>query len=300
MSDSEMPLPLPRASPVPAGERYTALDVLRGVAILGILVMNIQAFSMPLSAYMNPTSFGVLSGLDRWIWGLSYLFAAEKFMTLFSMLFGAGVALMASRLEHRGLPSAPVHYRRMLFLALIGMVHAYGLWFGDVLFTYAACGTWVYLLRRLRPKTLLIVGLIIFAVASGLSLMAGLSYPQWPEEEKAEILYSWQPSPAEVAREVATYQSGWWGQMEARVPQAMMLETSALLFFVMWKAGGLMLVGMALFKWGILTGEADARIYRRLAAAGFGIGFPLVLFGTWRHFAEGFSVEWSHFLGGLP
>lgn len=287
-------------APVSFADRYLTLDVLRGVAILGILVMNIQSFAMPMATYSNPALTGHFSGVNVWIWALSYLFTAEKFMTLFSMLFGAGVALMTSRLEAKGIPSAPLHYRRMLWLVLIGLVHAYALWFGDVLVTYALCGLGLFFFRHLRPRTLLITGICVFAVTSGLALMSGLSLPYWPEEQRAATLAEWQPSQAELAEEIEAYRGDWWEQMEKRVPQAWMLESMALVFFVMWKAGGLMLIGMALFKWGILTGEAPSRTYRRLMLAGFGIGFPLVLLGTWRNLEEGFAAEWSMFLGGLP
>ena len=289
-----------QATPVQLSERFVALDVLRGVAILGILVMNIQSFSSPLAAYMNPTNYGNFTGVDRWIWILSYVFTAEKFLTLFSMLFGAGVVLMTSRLEARGVRPGPLHYRRMLWLILIGCVHAYAFWYGDILFTYAVCALWLFLFRRRTPKTLLIVGICIFSVTSLLALMTGLTMPYWPEEQKVEMLSDWNPPAEEIAAEVEAYRSGWWEQMSVRIPQALMLQTAALFFFVMWKAGGLMLIGMALFKWGILTGEASTTTYRRLMAVGFLVGFPLVLLGTWQHLEHNFAGEWSMTLGGIP
>ena len=288
------------AAPVRRGERFVALDVLRGVAILGILVMNIQSFASPLPAYMNPLNYGDFSGLNRWIWGLSYVFTAEKFLTLFSMLFGAGVVLMTSRLEKKGLHSGRLHYRRMLWLILIGLLHAYVLWFGDILFTYAICALWLFPFRRLKPRTLLTVGICFFSVTSLMGLLAGLSMPSWPEEDRAEMLAEWSPPQEEIDAEVEAYRQGWWQQMRFRLPQALMLQTSALLFMVMWKAGGLMLIGMALYKWGILTGEASLSTYRRLMVAGFGIGFPLVVLGAWRNLEEGFAAEWSMFVGAMP
>ena len=94
--------PPQRLTPVAAAERIDSLDVLRGFAVLGILVMNIQSFSMPGAAYMNPTAYGDLTGANLWVWILSHLFADQKFMTIFSALFGAGIVLMWQRAEARG------------------------------------------------------------------------------------------------------------------------------------------------------------------------------------------------------
>lgn len=103
-------------TPVASGERIQSLDVLRGFAVLGILVMNAQAFSMPGAAYMNPTAWGDLTGINLAVWLAGHVLADQKFMTLFSILFGAGVCLFAERAEARSGRSAAVHYRRMFWL----------------------------------------------------------------------------------------------------------------------------------------------------------------------------------------
>src|SRR5215472_11261017 len=87
------------AGPVRADQRIASLDVLRGVALLGILPMNIQAFSMVRAAYLNPTAYGDLHGANFWVWYLSHLLADQKFLSIFSMLFGAGIFLMTNRIE---------------------------------------------------------------------------------------------------------------------------------------------------------------------------------------------------------
>ena len=83
-------------------ERIQSLDILRGIAVLGILIMNIQSFAMPGSAYINPTSYGNLEGVNYWVWVVSHIFADQKFMTIFSVLFGAGVILVSDKVEKRG------------------------------------------------------------------------------------------------------------------------------------------------------------------------------------------------------
>ena len=103
-------------SPIEATDRIESLDVLRGFAVLGILVMNIQAFAMPGAAYFNPTAYGDLNGLNFFTWLASYLLVDQKFMSIFSLLFGAGICLFADRAEARSGRSAGLHYRRMFYL----------------------------------------------------------------------------------------------------------------------------------------------------------------------------------------
>jgi uncharacterized protein len=128
--------------PVAEQERIVSIDVLRGFALLGILPMNIQYFSMISTAYMNPTAYGDLTGANYWVWMLSHVLADEKFMTIFSMLFGAGILLMTSHVEATGKPSAALHYRRMGWLIVFGLAHAYLLWSGASWSPTECAGCW--------------------------------------------------------------------------------------------------------------------------------------------------------------
>ena len=170
------------AAPVGLGERIQSLDVLRVFAVLGILVMNVQSMSMPEAAYFNPTAYGDLGGINRIVWQLGQLLADQKFMTLFSILFGAGVVLFASRCEDKGVRPAGLHYRRSIWLLLFGLLHAYLLWFGDILYAYGMCALVVYLFRRRSPWTLLVLGVLSLGFCSGLNLFFGWSMPYWPPE----------------------------------------------------------------------------------------------------------------------
>jgi uncharacterized protein len=167
----------PPPGAVPETERIVAIDVLRGFALLGILVMNVQIFAMIDAAYENPTAYGNLEGANYAVWLLSHILADQKFMTIFSMLFGAGIVLMAGRQETAGHWPAAVHYRRMGVLALFGLAHAYLLWFGDILFSYAICGMIVYPLRKLRPRTQIALGLVLIAVPSLLLALMAVTLP---------------------------------------------------------------------------------------------------------------------------
>ena len=275
--------------------------MLRGFALLGILVMNIQLFAMPIAAYSNPTAWGDLSGINLGIWTLSDLLASQKFLTLFSLLFGAGICLFADRIEARGGRPAVWHYRRMGWLLAFGLAHAYLLWVGDILVPYAVCGCLVYLARRWRPRTLLVAGLAVFSVTSLVFLLIGaaLLIPGLPEEVTHEVENEWTPDPSALEAEIAAYRGGWTEQQPLRMEQALGMHLGTLPFFVLWFCGGLMLIGMALYKWGVLSAAKDDRFYRRLAVVGLLAGAPIVAFGIWWNFAGDWSWQRSMFFGGL-
>ncbi len=156
--------PTSRPEPVAANERIAAVDVLRGFALLGILAMNIAGFAWPGAVLDNPLRGGGFSGLDRIIWVFNHLFFEMKMMTLFSMLFGAGLVLMGERSDQRGTSLRGIYYRRCLWLLVIGLIHSYLIWFGDILVMYAECGLIIYLFRSWRPRTLIPVGIAFLCV----------------------------------------------------------------------------------------------------------------------------------------
>ena len=173
------------AVPVTIAERHEAIDLLRGFAVLGILVMNIQSFAMPFAAYFNPTALGDRGPADFAVWLTSHLFFDQKFMTIFSMLFGAGIAIMTSRVEARGGRPALLHYRRMFWLLVFGLIHAYLIWYGDILVLYAVCGSVAYLFRRFRPAVLLTIGLLVLSVGSLIMVLGSQTISQAPPEVTA-------------------------------------------------------------------------------------------------------------------
>jgi uncharacterized protein len=277
-------------------ERIGALDTLRGFALLGILVMNIMSFSMIFSAYMNPTNYGDLTGLNYWVWFGSHTLFDQKFMTLFSMLFGAGVVLFTERAEAKGESPRRLHYRRMLWLILFGLLHAHLLWYGDILYTYGMCGLLVYLFRRRQPRTLIVLGILFIAAASVLSLFVGWSMQFWPAEEVTKVQEMWRPDAAKVAEEVNTYRGGWLEQMQHRVPFSLEFQTFFFLMFF-WRPAGVMLLGMALYKLGAFSAQRSTRFYLTLIAGAALIGLPLIVYGVRLNEAAGWDLKWSMFHG---
>ena len=284
------------AGPVAQGARIDSIDVLRGVALLGILVMNVQSFAMPQAAYFNPTAYGDLEGANLYVWVAGRMLADQKFMTIFSMLFGAGIVLMAGRAEARG-DGRQVHYRRMGWLLVIGLLHAHLFWSGDILFLYAVCGMLVSPLRRQPPGRLLAFGAVLLAVASAYSVGSGLSLPYWPEEARAAFASSvWQPTPEMLDAELAAYRGGWLDQQPARSAGAFAFETFMLITWGVWRAGGLMLIGMALFRREVFSARRSPRFYAGLIAVAVAVGLPLQAYGIALDFARGWPV-WSFFVG---
>ncbi len=285
------------AAPVAQNERIDSLDVLRGFALLGILVMNIMSFAMPFSAYFNPTAWGDMSGANYWVWFFSHLLFDQKFMTIFSMLFGAGIIVFTTRAAERGRSPAALHYRRTFWLLLIGAVHAYLLWYGDILVLYAMCALIIYPARKLPPGWALAIGIFLLTIGSAFSLMAGLTMQYWPPEAIAEMSDFWKPGTEKIQAEIAAYTGPWSGQLAHRVEMSLGFHTGYFLKWGFWRAGGLMLVGMALFKLGIFSAARAAKAYVTMAVVGLLVGLPLIYTGIRMNEAAQFDLRYSFFLG---
>ncbi|MFW6321515.1 MAG: DUF418 domain-containing protein [Halohasta sp.] len=269
------------SGPTPPSERIVSLDVLRGFALLGILIINIWVFSMPFAVLQNPTAYGDLSGANYYAWLFGHVFAQEKFITLFTLLFGAGIILFTRSKDEKS--ARRLHIRRTVILLGIGLAHAYLLWYGDVLALYAMCGLVVASMRSGEAKTLIGFGLAMVAVPSLLYLLQGFSV------EASQVAAGWAPSEAALAGEIETYRGGWIEQMDHRVETAFSLQTSSFLAAQFWRLGGLMLIGMGLFKSGVLSNQRSTRFYKRLLAVGGLGGLAVILTGV----AYNTSVDWQ-------
>ena len=316
-------LALPNAGPVTAAERLVSLDTLRGVAVIGILVMNVYAFAMPLAAYYNPLIMGGTDALNMGVWFFTHLFFDQKFMSIFSMLYGAGLVMMMDRAEARGATFAPVFFRRSAWLVVLGLLHAYFIWFGDILFHYALMGMAVFLLRKALPVTLIIVACAMLPVAL-LFNFAGSFYIeelqgdvagiQQRQEQGATLntneqrkMEEWQtvrpvfaPSDEDIAADIAAYRGSYVDALVQRAPFVAFMQINLTLVFVVWRVGGLMLLGMALMKLGILSGQRSTRFYRTMALVGYGAGLPLVILSALLLEAQRFDPLYVSRFGGIP
>jgi uncharacterized protein len=281
-------------NPSPVGQRHRigSLDALRGVALLGILLVNMFSFAQP--HYSNPYAYGDLRGANFAVWLLSHTFAYLKFLSIFSMLFGAGVYLFTSRIESPGRPSGWLHYRRMLVLIMFGLLHAYFLWFGDILVHYGICGLLLYPFRKLPPRRLILVGTGILLIP----ILAGVYYirTMGPNDFR-EFERDLHPTPTAVASDLATFRGGWLGQLSTRASEAFEFETTVFGWEYFWRELGLMLIGMALFKLGVFSATLPKAAYLHMISGAILVGIPLTLYGVYVNYKAGWQSMPIYFRG---
>ena len=317
------PLRTPSAGPVSAAERLQSLDTLRGIAVMGILVMNVYAFAMPLAAYYNPLVMGGSDALNLGTWFFTHLFFDQKFMSIFSMLYGAGLVMMMNRAEARDAAFTPVFFRRSGWLIVLGMLHGYFIWFGDILFHYALMGMIVFLLRKASPGKLIAVACVMLPV----TLLINFGSSFYVEELQAEAagieqqlaqgaalddaeqqkLEEWRairpvfaPNEEDIAAEVAAYRGSYVDALAHRAPFVAFMQINLTPVFVVWRVGGLMLLGMALMKLGILSGDRSTDFYRRMAVFGYGLGLPLAILSAVMLETHRFDPLFVARYGGIP
>ena len=226
-------------------QRIDSLDVIRGVAALGILLMNAVSFALPDAAYLNLEQAGNETLLDTAIGVAGRILVDQKMMALFSLLFGVGVVIFADRAEAKGRRSVWLSLWRNLLLLIVGVAHTI-LWEGDVLVVYALCAPIVLLLRKLPVAWLFGIGLLVANASAVLSLMVNSSI------EDADLGGVWF-----IGGELSDGVGG------------------LFLFDGFGRALGLMLIGVGLFRLGFVQGNASQATYLRVAVWGFGIGVPL-------------------------
>ncbi len=291
-------------------KRIIAIDLLRGFALLGILLMNIASFSMPDIAYFNPTAFGNSNVLNHLIYSLTHLFVDQKIMAVFSMLFGASVMLLINKLTAKGQGTFRVYFLRNFWLLIIGLIHATYIWSGDILLIYALCSFVLYFLRRISPRWQFGLGLFIFLIPSLLNAEIQAIVPTFNTADLQSLQSYWQPSETAVSQDLTLYRDPYSQQVAHRITGdtavndsytngQFYLEISLLTEFFL-RALGMMLVGMAFYTWGILTAQRSDQFYKRLAFIGFGIGLPIVLLGLISQYANGWQTTYSIFIGRVP
>jgi len=279
-------------------DRIRLLDVLRGFALLGILAMNVQSFSMPSAAYVNPAAYGSLRGADGAVWAAGYLLCDLKFISLFSMLFGAGI-LVSTGAWGAG-PERPraFHLRRMGALLGFGLLHAFLLWYGDILVAYALCGLAVYPLRHLAAGRKLKIAAVLLAMPTVLALAVHATALLVPSLGVREMLEQAWGRGDLVTRELSAFRGSWTQAFGANARLALASIAGEFPIFYARRAGGCMLLGMALLERGLLAGKAGTAAYARLARLGFGVGLPVVGLAAALHFATGWQPMLSYFVIG--
>lgn len=266
-----------------AGDRFLTLDVVRGVAVMGILLLNIIAFAMPAPAYYNPTAYGGAAGANLAVWLVNFVFFDGKMRGLFSFLFGASMLLVIDRAEARGDDPARVHYSRMTWLFAFGLIHLWLIWWGDILSHYALVGMIAFLFRNARVTQMIGLGVSLlfvqFAVAIALPMLVLDAQAAPGDASLAEALRALDqtfgaPAPTWIADQVALYRGSWHEIAQARFADMQWMPLFSLGEYG-WETLAYMLFGMAGLRSGMLTGEWTRGRYVKWAAIGLSISLPL-------------------------
>jgi uncharacterized protein len=279
-------------------ERIASLDIIRGVAVMGILVANLPGFALPEAAYFSPLAWGGTSPADIAAWFATYVLVEGKMRGLFTFLFGASMLLV---IDAAGDRAAGVHFRRMATLFLIGCLHLYLFWWGDILAHYALVGSAAFLFRSLSVRWLIAIGM-------------GLVALQWAND----IVY-WLALLGSAARDTPAHVATWNGFAESfGVPPRAVIDANiagvrsgfveaigyrwqyegtpfAMLPLVGLQTLGAMLFGMAAYRSGLLTGAWPARRYARWALICLGLTLPVYAVLGSETIAHGFDQRWIFF-----
>ncbi len=278
------------------GRRIITLDIIRGIAVMGIFSVNVVAFALIFPAYMNPSAAGGHHGPDLATWFANFVVIDGKMRSLFSILFGASMLLVIERAVAAGRSGASVHYRRMIVLALFGLAHFYFIWFGDILFLYAMIGMIAYLFVRKPPRSLLIWAASLFLLNAAM-MAASSAYFRSADAEAhatdatpAEIrewnkAVAWgTQSDEKTARDIAIHRSSAGERANHMLGERTFEPFGSLLFFGP-ETLALMLLGMAAYKSGYLTGDWSDRRYRSIAIWTLSLGAAAsaaIAYATWR------------------
>lgn len=246
------------APPPPQRDRIRLLDAARGLAILGILPCNMPDFAYPLPvselvrAWPHGTGWATLAG-----WASTQIAFQRKFVSLFSMMFGVSVFLVGGE-RGDGVRSSIIR-KRLSWLLVIGLVHCFAIWWGDVLVTYALGGAILYFVRSWPPRRLLTLGLGLWLAFCALYAVGVLFQVGAPPSDVSKSL-------AEGAKAIGAYRTGFLGSLIANARDGLFAQSGQPV--IVPSLFGLMCVGLAAYKWGVFTGEAPRSVYWALMGAG--------------------------------
>lgn len=277
------------------------LDIVRGIAVMGILVANMPAFALPTSAYISPLAWGGTGPAEIAAWLTNFTFIEGKMRGLFSLLFGASMLLVIDRAEAVGQSGARVHFARMAVLLGFGLAHMYLVWWGDILAHYAMVGAIAYLFIRLSAGQLLAASIISLAAAFYHGLNDQIIMIESAARDTAQAIDTWNnfswwfgiPPREWVDSQIAAYRGSWFGQIAWNWKY--LGHPLDFLRNVGPETLAAMLLGMASYRSGFLTGGWPRERYRRCAMVGLGIALPAYLLIGINSIAHGFDPRWMFF-----
>lgn len=242
--------------PTGVNERIISIDVMRGFALLGIFVVNMLFFHSPYiyinpyTWFQNPSDFETFKMIDIFVQGSVY--------PLFSMLFGYGLAMQFLKSTANGGPFAKFAVRRLTILLIIGCIHAFLIWAGDILITYALAGFVLILMIRLKPIWLLLISIFLFLIPNG--LLYGLVYLGSLLEPNATIIYT---GIQEIEASIVAYGQGSWGDIfSQRLADWLYMSGNGLIVISMlFTIVPFLLLGAAAAKWKLIERVRELKVY---------------------------------------
>ncbi len=299
-------------NPVTQLERIQALDVMRGIVLCGILLMNINGFGLA-ESYSDPTVAGGAEGLNLTTWIVTNMFFEGTMRALFSLLFGIGMYILLERLEKRnaGIMAADIYFRRLLWLLVFGIIHAYiFLWGGEILFNYSLMGFLIYSFRNMASKYLVIFAIGLFSVGLlwnycdykaadkmvNLVEEAGVLKAQGMEltKEMKDADKKWDEIVEKRSAENIKFHNenmhkGYFQVAAFIAPFTMHWKMYGFYRYDAWDVLPMMLLGIALFKWNIMSAGKSYWYYLIMALLGYAIGLTINYFETQYIINQNFS-----------
>ncbi|NBB53464.1 DUF418 domain-containing protein [Rhizobium sp. CRIBSB] len=259
-------------APVSGKDRIFNLDVLRGWAVLGILAVNAMAFAWPLEVEMAGAKPFADSAANQWGHWATDVFFADKFRTLFTMLFGVSIFLVGGDRSDEG--RGKLLRSRLFWLLIFGLIHGLAFWYGDILLHYAYCGFLMLLMRSMKPAPLIWIGGLITLLWGLLAVLGPIVFASLPAEFMAKAQANQpQVSTEDIMATVAVYKEGTGAWIENAKAWAQLQFFSLFLIPI---SIPLMMLGLGLFKSGFLGGRSPVVIYLLLILL---TGANLAVFG---------------------
>lgn len=303
----------PAARPVTQRERIPTIDVVRGVALMGILLMNIASFSGPFEMYVNPLAVGNHRTYNIFAWVIRWVLFEGKMRAAFSMLFGAGVILLTERAERRGSRNvADIFLRRNMWLVLFGVIHLYLIWLGDILYYYGLTAlVFLYPCRKVRFRNLFIAGALVLGLGVGSDIYFSVDSIRTRNEGQAaqalqasgkkltqaqqDALKKWNDILDRRKKlhdeDIKANRGSYLDILKWHMQWGPRIQAKGYYEFGFTDVLGMMLIGMGLYRMGFLTGALNYRAYAWTIAVGYLLSIPINGFEAWGMIRDNFQPE---------
>lgn len=300
-------------TPLKSSDRIQSLDIMRGFVLLGILLMNINGMGLA-GAYGDPTVSGGDTGWNLATWITTNLSFEGTMRALFSLLFGVGMFIFTDRLEKKGagINAANIYFRRLLWLLIFGLIHGYLLlWTGEILYDYALMGFLVFSFRNLPPIKLTFIALLLFSIGTlwnysdykkdikfveDVALVKNYKLEgKTLSKELQEVDMKWEKreskrSPEGITEYNTNMRKGYLDVLVFLAPENQHSDENWPYRYDLWDILSMMLIGIALFKWNILSAEKSFKFYGLMAALGYLIGLSINYYETQSIMDSNFSL----------